>query len=526
MIVFNSGIYRRLELFPETEPDGSAGITLQNGNAVRFVQARNHERVIFELALHTTYSLSLENAATGLIYLSDCAELMEKGIRVLEEGDREKSPLRFAPFKGWMGAPCGLCAYGGFYHMFYEWNPFSEGADNLYWGHAVSRDLTTWKHLPVLFAPPRELQLARFRTGGAFSGSAEVMGDRVRLFFTQSLAVRRTGAILRQYQMQAESRDMLHFSEEVPVLLMPPVREAGPIFCAPKVTEADGERYMVVGSTWKGKAAMLLYRENKAGWEYIGPFLKEKGATEWNNPDFFPLGKTYAALGTFGGNIVRWYTGSFGDGHFRVRARGILDFGGDFSAPQTFTGGGRRLMIGRIGRPDGSGCASLPREVFARNGRIRTKPCEEVYARKGECIYEGQGETLALSIKDNAFMATLCFSGKTDFSLCIGKEDGVPLYLHCKNDACFFEEGTEKTGNADVKALKSLTLFADDSGVEVFINDGEATGTKGICGLDGTFRFEALEADAIESISVFRLCSDSSKEAWDEGLPAGETFEF
>jgi len=183
-------------------------------------------------------------------------------------------------------------------------------------------------------------------------------------------------------------------------------------------------------------------------------------------------------------------------------------------------------LIGRIASPDGSGCASLPREVFSRGRKIRTKPCAEAYARKGECIYEGRGEDVALSIKDSAFMAILCFSGNTDFSLCIGKKDGVPLYLHCQNGACFFAEGTEKSGCADVQTVQSVTLFADHSGVEVFINDGETTGTKGICGLDGSFSLAVIKPDKVESVSVFRLCLNVKNEAWDEGISKDETFEF
>ena len=44
------------------------------------------------------------------------------------------------------------------------------------WGHAVSRDLMTWRHLPVFRQPSQNLY-ALSAGGGAFSGSALVEGD-------------------------------------------------------------------------------------------------------------------------------------------------------------------------------------------------------------------------------------------------------------------------------------------------------------------------------------------------------------
>jgi fructan beta-fructosidase len=87
-------------------------------------------------------------------------------------GNEPKRPqFHFSQKVGWNNDPNGMVYYKGEWHLYFQLNPLSLPWGNMTWGHAVSKDLVTWKQLPNV------LHMRRTEGGkndAMFSGGAAV----------------------------------------------------------------------------------------------------------------------------------------------------------------------------------------------------------------------------------------------------------------------------------------------------------------------------------------------------------------
>ena len=82
--------------------------------------------------------------------------------------DPTRPVCHFRPPAQWMNDICGAIYHNGYYHIFYQYDPFTGdrwGDDYTAWAHARSKDLVHWEDLPWAFVPMKDRGEMRCNSG-------------------------------------------------------------------------------------------------------------------------------------------------------------------------------------------------------------------------------------------------------------------------------------------------------------------------------------------------------------------------
>ncbi|MCA0754989.1 glycoside hydrolase family 32 protein [Paenibacillus sp. N4] len=183
-----------------------------------------------------------------------------------------------------MNDPNGLVYFKGEYHLFYQYNPFGNEWGNMSWGHAISKDLVHWKHLPVALEPDH--------LGMIFSGSAVVDERNTSGFFTD-----KSGGLVAIYTSSGETQQQsIAYSTDNgrtwtkyagnPVIPNPGIKD----FRDPKVFwHNQTQRWIMVLSA--GDKVMFYASPNLKTWTYLSEFGAKDGdhSGVWEVPELFEL---------------------------------------------------------------------------------------------------------------------------------------------------------------------------------------------------------------------------------------------
>ena len=416
---------------------------------------------------------------------------------------------------GLINDPNGFSQFKGKYHMFYQWNPLGTDHKNKTWAHSVSDDLLHWKRLKTALRPD-----TWYSKDGVYSGSAIVDDEKLYLFYTGN--VKDSDGNRESYQCLAVSSDGENFERWEPSIVNQPdgytrhIRD-------PKIWKKDGKFYAVIGiqsEDLEGKA-VLYSSENIKDWKFEGEIaganhgkIKDFGFM-WECPDYFQLKdektgeiKDLLVFSPQGlepeGDLYnnKYQTGylfgklDYKNPEFEISSNFVeIDRGNDFYAPQSMEDDkGRRLIVGWMGIPEEEDfptvknewlhCLTLPRELKVIDGKLYQVPINEMESIRGEKIEfsgkvtgevkVGTGVTYELKAKFTDF--------NSDFGLKLrtGKNSETVLKFDY-NDKKFVLDRTKgeqpdkrlrKVYLGDISELE-LTIFVDNSSVEVFINGGQ-----------------------------------------------------
>ena len=207
-----------------------------------------------------------------------------------------RNQYHFQPFSKWTNDPNALCYFNGWYHVFYQTNPFGLYWGDMFWGHARSRDLIHFEFLPICLFP---------EVGGR---DADRVGSRDAFMWS--------GCAIAYYHGMSDAIDALDWfpNGNGDGLLAIYTRDGS--YQDQEIIHSDDE-----GLTW-----------SKTGM-YISHTLVNNNSQDWRDPKVFPLVKDGSGKVTTWGMTLSGYR-STRKGYF-LKSNDLLNWSmaGEFFLP-------------------------------------------------------------------------------------------------------------------------------------------------------------------------------------------------
>ncbi|MEO7143316.1 MAG: glycoside hydrolase family 32 protein [Bryobacteraceae bacterium] len=408
--------------------------------------------------------------------------------------DPARPVYHFHPPANWNNDPNGTTWYQGWHHLFYQFNPYAAAWGHMHWGHARSRDLVNWEHLPIALAPSLKKGELHVFSGAAIPGP----DGRPRLFYTS------IGNRDPEQWMALPADDGLFTWKKYPgnpvlTLSIHGNRKISD-WRDPFLFQEGGKTYMVCGgnSTARrtgGGGEVQLYEavtNDFTRWRYRGPVFEyhDREAINIECPNLFKLGARWVLL-ISPHKPCEYFVGHLDLVHakFVPEMRGTLDPGGAYASNISFHPAPRCLLWlwGKTESAPGSGwdnCMVLPRVLsIGADGYLCQTPAPEFEALRGEAR-----TSAPVTLANQSIALPEKFSGdclELEAELDTGDAAAVGLRLRCPTAG---GAGTQvsyapKDGMITAGTVRKLVgtgrrirlrVFLDKRVMEVYVNDGAA----------------------------------------------------
>lgn len=425
-------------------------------------------------------------------------EVVDAAIPIAEK-DPTRPLFHFRPPAQWMNDICGAIHYGGYYHAFYQYNPFSGdtwGDDYTLWAHARSKDLTYWEDLPWSFLPMKEQGERRCNSGSiALDGNG-----RPTIFYTFVPEGKNATQLGKREQWAVKPLDdeLINWErvKNEPVMAagmngVPASVNGG--WSDPFIFKSDGRTFV----TFKSCEGLVCEAKDKelTKWEYAGQMEGVTGEC----PNFFPLQDKWVLIRST--MPISYIVGDFDTKNISFKkngGEGVIDFGFGNNPPtdRSWTRGlyatnvmtdniGRVVMLGWICgfKPNRgwNGCMSLPRVLtLDKNQRLIQTPAPELKKLRGKhytlpkLVLKSNEERLKNVNGDKMEIIAEFETGSAKafgLKVRLSNDDKEAITIRYNGDTLNVA-GTKVPLNLSSGKLK-LQVFIDKSVLEVFINDGE-----------------------------------------------------
>lgn len=415
------------------------------------------------------------------------ASIAEEAQKVKD--DPTRPVYHFQPPALWNNDPNGPIYYKGEYHLFYQHNPYGEEWGNMHWGHAKSKDLAHWEHLPIAIAPSKDLG-----EDHCFSGCCVIADDGTPIILYTSIGPK-TPAGDAAVQWEAVSHDgMLTWDKrpENPVMTEALHGDLKVLDWRDPFAWKEGDDWFVVlgGHPKDGRGSAFIYRSKDfIHWKFLNILYQskpEENEANWECPNYFEL-ESKRVLICSPHNQVVYHTGTMSpDFTFHSEHRALLDYSNNFYAPNCLKDGqNRRILWGWINTIRGKGwqCAmTLPRILTLReDGSLGMTPAPEIEAlrkdhrRKEAIVVKASSPIESVRNCAKEFLATFA-PGEADaygLRIQIAGEKTIEIPIFYNRQEKTVGIGDRKGPFELLENEKELTfhLFVDKAIAELYVNN-------------------------------------------------------
>ena len=300
------------------------------------------------------------------------------------------------PSGGWTNECHGMTYSDGRYHVFFQKNANGPYMARLHWGHISSENLYSWTEEPIAIAPGESYDIKGCWSGCVFTDT-QLTGGKPNIIYT---AVDNAKAVMAQASPADET--LADWNKQGVIINGRPSGLSDD-FRDPYFFAANGQKYIIVGTSKNGVGACTLHQYQNGSWTNDGSIFFQgtnanQHGTFWEMPNMTDMGNgkwlfTCTPLNTGAGVRTLCWVGSVGsDGKFVpdnaapqfLEMNGISKDGYGLLSPTIYQKDGKTLLLGIV--PDklaGSVNAemgwahnySLPREIsLASDGSLVQKP--------------------------------------------------------------------------------------------------------------------------------------------------------
>ena len=401
------------------------------------------------------------------------------------EADPQRPQYHFRPPANWTNDPNGTIFYKGWNHLFYQLNPFAARIGSQHWGHARSRDLVNWEHLPIAIWPSAEKG-----ERAIYSGGAAIAGDgRPRLIYT-SIGQPQP----EQWMVTPKDDELIEWEKYPGNPVLTQAAHGGSVvnqWRDPFLFHENGRTYMVCGGSIPGgrggAGQVQLYRAEKedlSQWKHLGAVFQaaEREIFNIECPNLFKLdGKWVLIISPH--RPCEYYVGDLDIARVRFtpETRGVLDPGDAYASNISVDGDGRTILWlwGRTNTPPDKGWGSviaMPRVLsIGADGFLRQIPAPEFETLRGNPKSFGPASLEKPIILDgvpgDATEIAAEFTGTGTYGFELRRDTAGKPGIVVSIQGQYLSVGPVRT-YVGSPGRNKLHIFLDKRCIEVYLNDG------------------------------------------------------